>query len=86
MTPGRQIRSDILMGAKAIAAELGISRQRVYRLAAQGRMPFFNIGNAVCARRSELLAWIAAQEQRNCRAEPAEADPKAGLSPSFEGG
>lgn len=67
MTAERLIRSDIIMGAKAIAKELGTTRQRVYRLAAQGRMPFFNMGGAVCARRSQLEEWMKEQEGKSWR-------------------
>ncbi|WP_454917295.1 excisionase family DNA-binding protein [Xanthobacter sediminis] len=67
MTDAPRINGDVLFGASAIAEHLATTRQRVYRLAAQGRIPFFRVGNMVCARRSALAEWMLAQERRNTR-------------------
>ena len=59
-------RGDIIHGAAAIAAFLfgEPARSRaVYRLATRNALPLFRIGRGLCARRSVLIAWIAAQEK-----------------------
>lgn len=59
------IAGDILYGADAIAIFMfGDSkhRRRVYNLVDGNGLPVFRIGVNICARKSVLLAWIAAQE------------------------
>ena len=59
---------DILRGARAIAHFLfGDERyaRRVFHLHASGKIPTFRLGTAmICARKSVLMAWIEAQEQK----------------------
>lgn len=59
-----ELASDILRGANAIAGHLGFPRRVVYHLAANDNLPTFRLGATVCARKSTLDAWIAAQEMR----------------------
>jgi hypothetical protein len=64
-TSSEKFGSDILYGAKEIAAFIGGSEQRrraVYSLVQQGRIPHFRLGVIICARKSVLLDWVAAQE------------------------
>lgn len=69
------LAADILRGADAIGAFLGFPRRSIYHLAATGGMPYFRIGDIICARRSTLIAWIAAQEEAiaNSNHQPAKA-------------
>jgi len=56
---------DLLPGAEAIADFVyGDRKQRrkIYHLAETRQLPVFRLGNQVCARRSAILSWIAAQE------------------------
>lgn len=58
---------DLLKGAAAIAEfVLGDREQRrtIYHLAETGRLPTFKMGSTLYARRSTLLLWIRAQEDR----------------------
>ena len=57
------LAADILRGADAIAGYLGFPRRAVYHAAAKGSIPTFRVGETICARKSTLTAWIAAQEQ-----------------------
>ena len=60
---------DILYGAEAIAEFMfgdRKKRRRVYNLA-DGGLPVFRIGANICARKSVLLTWIAAQEAESSR-------------------
>jgi hypothetical protein len=59
--------ADLLRGADQIAEFLfgdPTQRRKVYHLAATSRLPAFRLGSLWCARRSTLLEWVAAQEQR----------------------
>jgi hypothetical protein len=59
---------DTLHGADEIAEFLfGSARERrkVYHLAETSRLPLFRLGSVLCARRSVLLEWVRAQEDRN---------------------
>lgn len=56
------ISNDLLRGADAIAAFLGFPRRAIYHAVSKGHLPSFRIGETVCARKSTLTAWIAAQE------------------------
>ena len=61
------LADDLLRGAEAIAEFLfgeRKSRRKVYYLAQYTRLPVFRLGSQLCARRSVLLNWIAAQESR----------------------
>jgi excisionase family DNA binding protein len=58
---GTQI-ADLLLGADAIAAHLGITRRQAYRLIYDGLLPAFKIGGTVSARKSTLNAWLASKE------------------------
>ncbi|MCZ8546281.1 DNA-binding protein [Mesorhizobium qingshengii] len=53
---------DLLMGAAAIAGALGITRRQAYKLIYAGDLPTFKLGGTVSARRSSILATIAAKE------------------------
>lgn len=67
---GDVLADDLLRGAEEIAAFLFGSkaqRRKVYHLAESSRLPVFRLGSVLCARRSVLMAWIAAQEQRALR-------------------
>jgi predicted DNA-binding transcriptional regulator AlpA len=55
---------ELLIGAPAIAAALGIRRRQVYKLQDAGILPTFKLGGSVAARRSTLTAWLAEQEQK----------------------
>lgn len=60
-----KIGEDILRGAYAIADFLYDSkdaRRKVYRLVQQRKLPHFRLGATICARKSVLLGWVAAQE------------------------
>lgn len=64
------IAGDMLYGADAIATFLfgdRRHRRRVYNLVDQSRLPTFRIGANICARKSVLLEWIAAQERASRR-------------------
>ena len=61
------LADDILRGADEIARFLfggQASRRKVYYLAECTHIPIFRIGAVLCARRSVLLKWITAQENR----------------------
>lgn len=65
--PRPDLSADLLRGADEIAAFLFGSpgeRRRIYYLVETSRLPVFRLGAALCARRSVLLEWIAAQEHR----------------------
>jgi hypothetical protein len=44
-------------------------RRKVYHLVATSRLPVFRLGSMICARKSVLLRWIAAQERTHWRDE-----------------
>lgn len=54
---------DLLAGADAIAAFMGIKPRRVYHLAETQRLPVFRLGATLCARRSTLVRWIEEMER-----------------------
>ncbi len=59
------LSEDILSGATSIALFLfgrQGSRRKVYYLVEHSKLPVFRLGITLCARKSTLLAWIAAQE------------------------
>lgn len=74
---GSAIAGDILYGADAIAAFLFGEkklRRRVYNLVDGNGLPVFRIGVSICARKSALLEWIAAQEHGSVNGAAREAD------------
>ena len=61
------LADDLLRGADEIAEFIfgeRASRRKVYYLAECTRIPVFRLGSVLCARRSVLLNWISAQENR----------------------
>lgn len=62
------IAGDMLRGAEAIAAFLGLPRRAVYHAASKGNLPVFRLGETLLGRKSTLLAWIAEQEAAGRRA------------------
>ena len=54
------LANDLLIGAQAIAAFMGVSERWVYQQAAQGNLATFKNGPLVCARKSELRATQSA--------------------------
>jgi excisionase family DNA binding protein len=54
---------DLLSGADAIAAYIGVKPRRIYHLAETRRIPVFRIGTTLCARRSTLLRWVEEMER-----------------------
>ncbi|MDH2091130.1 DNA-binding protein [Rhizobium pusense] len=54
---------DLLYGAPAIAAHMGLTQRTVYHLHECGEFPTFKIGGKVCARRSTINNWLAEIEQ-----------------------
>jgi len=69
MTPDREpepLADDLLEGAGAIAEFMFGDpklRKKVYYLRQSSRLPLFQIGTRLCARKSTLIRWIAAQEE-----------------------
>lgn len=62
-----EFAADLLCGADEIAKFLfgpRGGRRKVYYLAACTRIPVFRLGTKLCARRTVLLSWISAQENR----------------------
>jgi hypothetical protein len=67
---GEGLADDLLEGADKIAEFVfgdASKRRKVYHLASDAKsgskLPVFRLGNTICARRSTLLQWIAAQER-----------------------
>jgi hypothetical protein len=63
-----EFAADLLRGADAIAQFLYGNcklRRKIYHLAATTNIPVFKLGAMICARKSVLLKWIAAQEERH---------------------
>jgi hypothetical protein len=59
-----KLSDDLLYGAERIAEFLYGSksaRRKVYHNG--GSMPVFRMGSILCARKSQLIAWIDEQEQ-----------------------
>ncbi|HEV7305228.1 helix-turn-helix domain-containing protein [Ensifer sp.] len=54
---------DLLMGANAIAAYLGVKPRQAYRLSYDRIIPCFKLGGTVAARRSSLNKWLAEVEK-----------------------
>ena len=65
--PEPTIANDMLRGADEIAHYVfgdKEQRRKVYHLAATSNFPVFKLGSMICARKSILVGWIAAQEGR----------------------
>ena len=60
--PAYSLASDLLKGAKAIAAFCGLTTRQVYWLAEGNDLPVFRMGAALCARKSKLIEWVERQE------------------------
>lgn len=58
------VQGDLLMGANAIAAYLGVKPRQAYRLSYDRIIPCFKLGGTVAARRSSLAKWLAEVEER----------------------
>ena len=56
MTDTSIVEREIFYGARAIADFLGTTEKAVYELIERRQIPYYKIGNRVCARRSHLLA------------------------------
>lgn len=57
-----KIADDLIVGARAIGAEIGASPRQVYRLAETGRIPVFKFGGLIASRRSQLNAKLRASD------------------------
>lgn len=55
---------DLLVGAKAIAAHLGLTERQAHHLLFTKRLPALKLGGRVAARKSTLAAWLADAERR----------------------
>ena len=65
--PMGTLATDLLSGAHEIAEFMfgdPTRRRQVYHLAEKSKLPVFKLGAILCARRSTLIAWIAAQETK----------------------
>ena len=54
--------SELLSGAKAIAAFLGLSERQVFHRVEDGTLPVFRMGRTICARPARLRQWIVERE------------------------
>lgn len=59
------LASDVVWGAAAIGRVLGMTRRQVYHACDQQYLPFFKVGSTVVCRRSTIMAYIRAREERN---------------------
>lgn len=57
-----ELAGDLLQGAVAIGTFMGLRPRQVYHQ--RKRLPVFQIGAVICARKSTLLAWIEEQERK----------------------
>lgn len=61
------LADDMLRGAYEIAEFIfgsRANRRQIYYLTETSRLPVFRLGSVLCARRSILMQWIAAQERQ----------------------
>ncbi|MBT4905934.1 MAG: hypothetical protein HOL07_00870 [Rhodospirillaceae bacterium] len=63
------LADDILCGADAIADYMGVPRRMIYHLAHASQLPIFRLGAKICARKSQLVAFVEKQENRNAQRE-----------------
>ncbi|MBH3400069.1 helix-turn-helix domain-containing protein [Pseudomonas fluorescens] len=54
--------NDEVMTIKEVAEYLKVNERTIYRLAASSGLPAFRVGNSWRFKRSELEAWIKAQQ------------------------
>ncbi|MFG1330251.1 helix-turn-helix domain-containing protein [Xanthobacter autotrophicus] len=66
MAGDKSILTYDLVGAAAIAKELGFTRGKIYTLVKDKQIPARRIGGVICARRSVLQAWTEEEEQKAC--------------------
>ena len=59
---GLMLADDMLEGADEIGAFMGLRPRQVYHL--QDKLPVFQIGAKLFARKSTIVRWIAEQEGR----------------------
>lgn len=62
------LSDDLLRGADKIAEFIFGDKSKtraIYHIASTSRLPHFKLGAVLCARKSQLIAWIADQEKRN---------------------
>ena len=65
---------DLLYGVPAIAEAFKLTPRRVYHLKDRHGLPTFKIGGTVCARRSEVRAWIVSIAAREAAAREGRTD------------
>jgi hypothetical protein len=61
------LADDLLIGAEQIAQFVfgdRKMRRRIYHLLSSSRMPHARLGGRLCVRKSAILQWLIAQEQR----------------------
>jgi len=56
--PEKRVADDLLIGADAIAAFIGVSRRSVYHLAREKQLPIGRLGKQLIARKSQLRRHI----------------------------
>ncbi|MGL4734876.1 MAG: helix-turn-helix domain-containing protein [Enterovibrio sp.] len=56
--------SDDVLTIKEVAEYLKVNERTIYRLAANGELPGFRVGNAWRFKQSDLAAWVAKQTQK----------------------
>ena len=69
---------DLLTGADAIAAFVGVKPRRIYHLAETKRLPVFRLGATLCARRSTLVKWIESMERDSFEMSRSASGPSSG--------
>lgn len=52
----------MLVGADAIAKELGMSRRQVYSLIYSGALPTIKVGGLQAIRKTKLVEWVSTLE------------------------
>lgn len=57
------LKSELIIGAKQIAAAIGITPRRVYALADKGSLPTLKIGSTIAMRRDRIAEWIKSLER-----------------------
>ena len=58
---GERLSGDLLIGAAAIAAYLGVKPRQVWHWASTGKIPTFKTGALTCARKSQLNQALSAE-------------------------
>lgn len=62
--PTTENDADLLYQVPAIAKFFGMTEKQARHRIERGEIPTFRMGGTICARRSTLTAWLAAQEAR----------------------